>query len=381
MIRDDVKFHDGAALTADDVAASWNQIVYPAGRRDQRAPRLLRMIDTDRGARREDRGVPPEIRRPTAFLPALADPYAFIYEKAILDRDPHWYAKNIWAPGRSCSQDYQAGQSISGVRNPDYYRPGLPYLDGFTGIFADKQAVRVAAIRADRAAIEFRGFPPATRDELVAGARRQDHRAGKRLELRRPDHPEPRAQTVRRRAGAPRADPGDRPLARRAGLAKITVMRTVGGVVFPGSPLAATKAELEQLAGYWPDIEKSRAEARRLLKEAGAGEPDVRTAQPQRRPALQVQWRLGRRRMEQDRRAGDSARRCRPARGSKRCAPAISTWRSRAGAANSSTRWSMSANTCRIRSDPQNYGNFDDPAEVALYDKMLREPDPRSSAR
>jgi peptide/nickel transport system substrate-binding protein len=24
----------------------------------------------------------------------------------------------------------------------------------------------------------------------------------------------------------------------------------------------------------------------------------------------------------------------------------------------------------------ENYGNFDDPAEVALYDKMLREPDP-----
>jgi peptide/nickel transport system substrate-binding protein len=47
-------------------------------------------------------------------------------------------------------------------------------------------------------------------------------------------------------------------------------MKTVGGVAFPGSPLAATRAELEQLAGYWPDIEKSRAEARRLLKEAGA---------------------------------------------------------------------------------------------------------------
>ena len=45
-------------------------------------------------------------------------------------------------------KEYQAGQSISGVRNPDYYRPGLPYLDGFIGIFADKQAVRVAAISA-----------------------------------------------------------------------------------------------------------------------------------------------------------------------------------------------------------------------------------------
>ena len=33
--------------------------------------------------------------------------------------------------------------------------------------------------------------------------------------------------------------------------------------------LAASKEELENLAGFWPDIEKSRAEARRLLKEAG----------------------------------------------------------------------------------------------------------------
>ena len=53
------------------------------------------------------------------------------------------------------------------MKNPDYYHQGLPYLDGFTGIYADKQAVRVDAIRADRAAIEFRGFPPSVRDELV----------------------------------------------------------------------------------------------------------------------------------------------------------------------------------------------------------------------
>jgi peptide/nickel transport system substrate-binding protein len=58
------------------------------------------------------------------------------------------------------------------VRNPDYYHEGLPYLDVFTGIYADKQAVRVEAIRGDRAAIEFRGLPPAVRDELV-------HRSGR----------------------------------------------------------------------------------------------------------------------------------------------------------------------------------------------------------
>src|SRR5204863_2173066 len=53
-------------------------------------------------------------------------------------------------------------------------------------------------------------------------------------------------------------------------LSKIAIVKTVGTFVFPGSPLAPTKDELQQIAGYWPDIEKSRAEARRLLKEAGA---------------------------------------------------------------------------------------------------------------
>jgi peptide/nickel transport system substrate-binding protein len=52
-------------------------------------------------------------------------------------------------------------------------------------------------------------------------------------------------------------------------LAKIAVVKTVG-MAFPASPLAATKEELERLAGFWPDIEKSRAVARRLLKAAGA---------------------------------------------------------------------------------------------------------------
>ena len=53
-------------------------------------------------------------------------------------------------------------------------------------------------------------------------------------------------------------------------LAKIANVHTVGGIVFPGSPLAATNEELQQIAGFWPDIEKSRSEAKRLLKEAGA---------------------------------------------------------------------------------------------------------------
>jgi peptide/nickel transport system substrate-binding protein len=52
-------------------------------------------------------------------------------------------------------------------------------------------------------------------------------------------------------------------------LSKIAVVRDVAGVQVPGTPYATPPEELEKLAGYGKDIAKSRAEARRLLKEAG----------------------------------------------------------------------------------------------------------------
>ena len=43
-----------------------------------------------------------------------------------------------------------------------------PYLDGYKAVQAPKEAVRVQAIRGDRAAMEFRGLPPSSRDSLVS---------------------------------------------------------------------------------------------------------------------------------------------------------------------------------------------------------------------
>jgi peptide/nickel transport system substrate-binding protein len=268
-IRGDVRFEDGSALTAYDVAASWNHIVDPPEGVISVRRGYYSMIDKIEAP--DPKSVVFHLKFATAaFLPALADPYAFLYKKEILDRDPRWFEKNIMGSGPFRFREYQAGQSISGVRNPDYYRSGLPYLDGFVGIFADKQAVRVAAIKSDRAAIEFRGFPPATRDELVAAlgdkitVQESDWNCGA---LITPNHEKRPFDDARARRALTLAIDrwGSAPA-----LSRITVTKTVGGVVFPTSPLAATKDELQQLAGYWPDIEKSRAEARRLLKEAGA---------------------------------------------------------------------------------------------------------------
>src|SRR5581483_124499 len=100
----------------------------------------------------------------TTFMPSLADPYAVIYPKKILDPDPHWFEQHVLGSGPFKFVKYDIGQEMQGERNPDYYHKGLPYLDGFTAIFAAKQVVRVDAIRGDRAATEFRGLPPSARD-------------------------------------------------------------------------------------------------------------------------------------------------------------------------------------------------------------------------
>ncbi|HEX3863367.1 MAG TPA: ABC transporter substrate-binding protein [Stellaceae bacterium] len=268
-IRQGVKFHDGTPLTADDIVASWKKIIFPPP--GVVSPRQSNFMMVDKIEAPDPFTVVFRLKFATdAFIPALADPYAWIYSKAKLDQDIHWYEKNILGSGPFKFVSYETGQSISGVRNPDYYHPGLPYLDGFKGIFADKQVTRVEAIRSDRAAIEFRGFPPTVRDELKQAlgdkiaVQTSDWNCGG---LITPNH---------------KRKPFDDPRVRRAltlaldrwgtapELSKIAIVHTVGGVTFPGSSLAATKEDLQKIAGYWPDIEKSRAEARRLLKEAGA---------------------------------------------------------------------------------------------------------------
>ncbi|HEY1260967.1 MAG TPA: ABC transporter substrate-binding protein, partial [Stellaceae bacterium] len=268
-IRDDVKFHNGDKLTAADVAASLNKIAFPPS--GTLSPRATDFMMVDKIEATDPHTVVIRLKFPTsAFLPALADPYNWIYEKKILDKDIHWYEHNIMGSGPFKFVSYQVGQEIRGVRNPDYYHKGLPYLDGFVGIYAPKQAVQLDAIRADRAATEFRGYPPSAIDQLK-------QELGNQIVVQQHDwnctvgawinHKKKPFDDVRVRRALTLAI--DR-WGSAAGLSKISLMHTVGSLMFPGSPLAPTKAQLEKIAGFWPDIEKSRAEARRLLKEAGA---------------------------------------------------------------------------------------------------------------
>ena len=269
-IRKDVKFHDGTPLTAHDIKATFDKIIFPPEGVPSTRKAFFSSLDSI--AVPDDYTLVFNMKYASgAFLPAVAAPYNFVYSKKDLDENGYaWHQKNINGTGAFTFVEHKPGAYVEGKRYENYHHEGKPYLDGYRAISAPKMAVRLQAIRGDRAGIEFRGFPPKARDDLVKAL-------GDKIVVQEsdwncalqflPNHRRKPFDDVRvRRALTLAVD-------RRSGskyLSKIAIVKAVGGVVFPGHPLAATEEELEKIAGYWPSIEKSRAEAKRLLKEAGA---------------------------------------------------------------------------------------------------------------
>lgn len=267
-IRQGVKFHDGTPLTAQDIAATFIKIIKPGP--GVRSIRKAYFLAVNSITAPDDTTVVFKLDYPTAtFIPALAMPFNFVYAKKDIDKGGAWHEKNINGTGAFKFVEHQPGAFVTGVRYDDFHLKGQPYLDGFRSVIAPNLASRVLAIESDRAQIEFRGFPPKSRDDLkkVLGdkvtVQEGDWNCGVFLT---PNHSRKPFDDVRVRRALNLA------LDRWGGskyLSRIAIVKTVGGLAFPGHPLAANKAELEKLEGYWPDINKSRELAKQLLKEAG----------------------------------------------------------------------------------------------------------------
>ena len=273
-IRKDIKFHDGTPLTAHDVVASWKKIIFPPKGIPSARKAFFRMVESVTA--KDKYTVHFQLKFPSgAFIPAMAIPHNGIYSKKDLDAHGYnWHKKNINGSGAYSFVQHQPGAFVEGKRYDGYHHKGAdgkakPYIDGFKAIAAPKMAVRLAAIRSGRADIEFRGFPPKARDDLVKAL-------GDKITVQEIDW-----NCNLMWIANHKAKPFDDPRVRRAlslavdrwaaakYLSQIAIVKTVGGLVFPSHPMARNKAELETMAGYGTDLEANRAEAKRLLKEAG----------------------------------------------------------------------------------------------------------------
>jgi peptide/nickel transport system substrate-binding protein len=266
-----VKFHDGSEMTSKDVKASYEKIMRPpAGVKSLRAAayQSVEAVEAPDPYTVRFRLKWPE----SSFLLNLASPWNWIYKADIIARDPHWYEKNVMGTGPFTFVEHVKGSHWVGRKNPNYWDRGKPYLDGYRALFVKSSAAQVAAIRGERAHIQFRGFTPADRDSLVAAL-------GSKITVQESPwdcllfvsmHHEKKPFDDRRvrRALTLALDRWEA----SQKLSRIAIVRDVAGIQVPGTPWATPPAELEKLAGYGRDINKARAEARKLLREAGVPE-------------------------------------------------------------------------------------------------------------
>src|SRR6266542_1693555 len=165
-LRQGVKFHDGSVMTSKDVKASYDKIIFPPAGLVSSRQGQYQAIEAVEGPSPDS--IVFRLKWPEAsFIASVASPWHWIYRPDILARDPHWYEKNVMGTGPFKFVEYVRGSHWVGKKNPDYWDKGKPYLDGFRAIFIQDAAAQVAAIRGERAMIQFRGLSPQQRDALV----------------------------------------------------------------------------------------------------------------------------------------------------------------------------------------------------------------------
>lgn len=266
-LRPNVKFHDGSPLTAEDIKATYERLRAPqAGVVSVRQATFedISSIDTP-----DPLSVVFHLSKPdAAMLANFASPWNCVYSAAKLKEDPHWPEHHVMGSGPFRFVEHVAGSHWSGKRFEDYYDKGKPYLDGFRIAFISEATV-ANSLQGGQILAEFRGLSPAERDRLKQAM-------GDKIVIE--ESPWLCRQDLLFNT---KKKPFDDPRVRRAlslgidrwkasdVLSRISTLKAVGTTVRPGYEYAAPDQVLETLPGYGHDINAARAEARRLLKEAG----------------------------------------------------------------------------------------------------------------
>ncbi len=272
-LRSGVKWHDGKPFTARDVVCTFELVKGTAKDRLRRNPRESWYRNVVQVVADSDTQLTLRLERPQpALLALLASGYAPIYPCHVT---PAEMRRNPIGTGPFKFVEFKANESIRLARNPDYWKPGRPYLDGIEYTIMSNRSTAVLAFITGKFDMTFPSEvtvalmkdvlsqAPAAKCDLST-----NNAAGNLLVNRE-------------------APPFDNPDIRRAlalaidHQAYIDILfegqAAAGGAMMPppsgvwGLPPEMLKATL----GYSGNIDQQREEARALMRKAGYG-PDKR---------------------------------------------------------------------------------------------------------
>ncbi len=274
-LRQGVKWHDGKPFTSADVKCTWDLLTGRAAERLRLNPRKSWWNNVAEIATDSPTEATFVLKRPQpAILALIASGYTPVYPCHVPPRDMRQHPIGT---GPFKFVEFKPNESIRLARNPDYWKPGRPYLDAIQYTIIPNRSTAILAFIAGKFDLTF---PYEVTAPLMKDVKSQAPQAVCDLV---PSNASTNLLVNRE------APPFDNPDLRRA-LALALDRKSfidilaegqgdIGGAMLP-PPAGVWGMPPEVLAtipGYGPDVAKNRAEAREIMARLGYG-PDKRLA-------------------------------------------------------------------------------------------------------
>jgi peptide/nickel transport system substrate-binding protein len=269
-LRQGVKWHDGKPFTAKDVQCTWNKLTGKDKDDFRKNPRAIWWHNLKEVTVNGDQEATFVLNRPQpSFLALFASGYTPVYPCHVSTKDMR---TNPVGTGPFKFVELKRGESIKFVRNPDYWKKGKPYLDGIEWKVIENRSTRILAFVAGEFDMTF------TTDVTIPLLKDMTTQAPKAVCDLVPTYVS--INLIINPASAPFNDPKIRKafalsLDRKSFVDILSNGKDdISGVMLPppdgrwGMP----PDMIQTLPGYSADVEKSRAEARKIMEELGYGE-------------------------------------------------------------------------------------------------------------
>src|SRR6478736_3250601 len=266
-LRKDVKWHDGKPFTSADVKCTFDMLMGKSQQKFRKNPRKSWYDEVVDVTTNGDFEVAFNLKRPQpALLALLASGYTPVYPCHVSPGDMR--TKPV-GTGPFKFVEFKANESIKLIRNPDYWKKGLPYLDGIEFTIIPNRSTAILAFVAGKFDMTF---PTEVSIPLLKDVKSQAPNA---VCVTAPTNV---STNIIVNSNSPPFDNIDIRHALALALdrkAFVSILNEgqadIGATMLPapGGLWAMPKEMLETIPGYGPDINANREQARKLMQKAG----------------------------------------------------------------------------------------------------------------